>query len=76
LKLSVSIQRDTADTHKAKVVKQAQLIKDSSNDEDADLTTPVEELQEKLQIHKGEYVTLDTAYCNTNKGGGEHFIDP
>ena len=62
LKLSVSIQRDTVDIHKAKVLKQAQLIKDSSNDEDTDLTTPVEELQETLHILKGEYVTLDTAY--------------
>jgi hypothetical protein len=33
LKLSASIQRDTVDTHKAKVTKQTQLIKDSSNDE-------------------------------------------
>jgi hypothetical protein len=42
LKLSVSTQRETVDIHEAKVTKQAQLIKDSSNDEDADLTTPVE----------------------------------
>jgi hypothetical protein len=60
LKLSVSIQRDTVDIHKDKVLKQAQLSKDSSNDEDADLTTPVEELQETLHILKGEYVTLDS----------------
>ena len=61
LKLSVSTQRETVDIHEAKVTKQAQLIKDSSNDEDADLTTQVEELQGTLQILKGEYVTLDTA---------------
>jgi hypothetical protein len=50
------------DIHKAKITKQAQLIKDSSNDEDADLNTPIDELQETLRILKGEYVTLDTAY--------------
>jgi hypothetical protein len=50
------------DTQKAKVAKQAQLIKDSSNDEDADLFTPVEELHDTLQILKGEHVTLDAAY--------------
>jgi hypothetical protein len=50
LKLSVLTQRDTVDIHKAKVTKQAQLIKDDSfNNEDADLTTQVEELQETLQ---------------------------
>ena len=50
------------DIHKAKVTKQAQLIKDSSNNVDADLTTQVEELQEILQKLKEEYVTLDKAY--------------
>jgi hypothetical protein len=52
------------DIHEAKVTKQAQLIKDSSNNEDADLTTQVEELQETLQTLKRENVTLDTAYKN------------
>jgi hypothetical protein len=62
LKLSVSIQRDTVDTHKAKVAKQAKLIKERSNNEDADLTISIEELQETLQILKGEFVSLDEAY--------------
>jgi hypothetical protein len=50
------------DIHRAKVLRQVKLIKDSSNGEDADLTLPVEELQETPSILKGEYATLDTAY--------------
>jgi hypothetical protein len=42
------------DTHKAKVAKQAKLIKELSGDEDADLTISIEELQGTLQILKGE----------------------
>ena len=62
LGLSVSIQRDTVDTHKAKVANQAKLIKESSNDEDEDLTISIEELQGTLQILKGEFVSLDEVY--------------
>jgi hypothetical protein len=46
----------------AEILKQTKLIKDSSTDEDADHTTPVEELQETLLTLKGEYATLDTAH--------------
>ena len=50
------------DIHRAKVLRQVKLIKDSSNDEDADLSTSVEELQDTLSILKGEYATLEAAY--------------
>jgi hypothetical protein len=61
LRLRVSIQRDTVDTHKAKVAKQAKIIKKLSNDEDTDVTISIEELQGTLQILKGGYVSLDKA---------------
>ena len=49
------------DIHRAKVLKQVKLIKDSSNDEDSNLSTSVEELQVTLFTLKGEYATLEAA---------------
>ena len=62
LKFSVSTQRDTVDIHRAKILKQVNLIKDSSNDEDADLNAPVEELQGTLSTLQEEYATLESTY--------------
>ena len=59
LRLYVSTQKDVVDTHKAKVAKQARLIKDSVAKEDADLSTEVEELRTKLASLQAEYASLE-----------------
>ena len=48
LRLHVSTQKDVVDTHKAKIAKQARLVKNFDEKEDADLSTEAEELQDKL----------------------------
>ena len=59
LRFHVSTQKDAVDTHKAKVTKQAKLVKDFHQKEDADLGTEAEELQEKLTSLQAEYTSLE-----------------
>ena len=59
LRIHVSTQKDIVDTHKAKVAKQARLIKESVAKEDADLSTEVEELRTTLASLQAEYASLE-----------------
>ena len=59
LRLHVSTQKDFVDNHKAKIAKQARLIKDFVEKEDADLSSEVEELRTKLTSLQAEYSSLE-----------------
>ena len=62
LQITISSQKDSVDTHKAKVKKQGKLLREASSGEDADLTTQVADLRVEFDKLQAEHATLDQDY--------------
>ena len=62
LQITISSQKDSVDTHKAKVKKQGKLLREASSSEDADLTTQVDDLKVEFDRFQEELATLQQDY--------------